>query len=194
MLRRFPFRRLGVHLLSMPECLTPDLDRWLRLEQSNPVQPLSLRLGYRPEPATKIRRSRYRSRTRGTANTRPHQRPVEQSTTTITAIKTASSDRITSDDFRCCRSQSTILPRYNEVASGIPTSRRIPCSASNGDSPSNRAKGRSNAAITQQLVISEQCLQVSTLPWIDPILALTGSRRYGLRQWDSTRFSSARSS
>jgi hypothetical protein len=56
---------------------------------------------YRLESAVKIRRSKYKSRIRGATNTRPHQRPVAQSTTTTTAIQMASSSRITSDDFGC---------------------------------------------------------------------------------------------
>ena len=54
--------------------------------------------------AAKIRRIRYRSRTKGRTNTKPHQRPVAQSTTMTAAIQIASSSRITSDDFRCRRS------------------------------------------------------------------------------------------
>ena len=72
--------------------------------------------GYRLEPAAKIRRSRYKSRTRGTTNTTPHQRPVAQSTTTTTVIQMASSSRITSDDFRCRRSQFILVERYLVVA------------------------------------------------------------------------------
>ena len=66
------------------------------------------------EPAERIRRSRYRSKTRGTTNARPHQRPVAQSTTTMTAIQTASSSRITSEDFRCRRSQFIVVLRYDQ--------------------------------------------------------------------------------
>jgi len=72
-------------------------------EERRPRTPVTPR--YRPEPAVKIRRSRYRSRTKGTTNTKPHQRPVAQSTTTTAAIQAARSSRITSDDFRCRRSQ-----------------------------------------------------------------------------------------
>ena len=79
---------------------------------------------YRLEPAAKIRRSRYKSKTRGTTNTRPHQRPVAQITTTMTAIQTASSSRITSDDFRCRRSQFIVVLRYDQLASGCPTETR----------------------------------------------------------------------
>jgi hypothetical protein len=75
---------------------------------------------YRLEPAAKIPRSRYKSRTRGTTNTRPHQRPVAQSTTTMTAIQTARSSRITTDDFRCRRSQFIVVQRYDQSASGTP--------------------------------------------------------------------------
>ncbi|MGH7692902.1 MAG: hypothetical protein ACREOA_09350, partial [Candidatus Dormibacteria bacterium] len=56
---------------------------------------------YRAGPGTKIRRTKYKSRIRGMVKTRPHQRPVAQSTTMMTAIQIASSSRITSDDFRC---------------------------------------------------------------------------------------------
>ena len=52
--------------------------------------------------------------------TRPHQRPVAESTTTMTAIQTASNRRITSDDFRCRRSQFTVVLPYDQQASGIP--------------------------------------------------------------------------
>jgi hypothetical protein len=38
----------------------------------------------------------------------------------MTAIQTASSSRITSDDFRCRRSQFIIVVRYDQLASGIP--------------------------------------------------------------------------
>ena len=68
-----------------------------------------------------IRRSRNRSRARGTTNTRPHQCPVAQSTTTMTATQTASSSRTTNDDFRCHRSQFIIVPRYDQPASGLPS-------------------------------------------------------------------------
>ncbi len=64
------------------------------------------------EPAANIRRSRYKSKTRGTTNTRPHQRPVAQSTTTTTMIQMASSSRITSDDFRCRKSEFTVVLGY----------------------------------------------------------------------------------
>jgi hypothetical protein len=72
---------------------------------------------YRPEPAAKIRRSKYKSRIRGTTNTRPHQRPVAHSTTTTTAIQTASSSRITSDDLRCRRSQLIVAAEYAQGTS-----------------------------------------------------------------------------
>ena len=78
---------------------------------------------YQLEPALNTRRSRYKSRPRGTTNIRPHHRPVAQSTTTITAIHTASSSRITSDDFRCLRSQlirSLRYDYYEQTALGIP--------------------------------------------------------------------------
>ncbi len=85
---------------------------------SGPRTPLTPR--YRPEPAAKIRRSRYKSTSRGTTNTRPHQRPVAQSTTTTAVIQTASSSRITSDDFRCRRSQFIVAGQYSQpVLSGI---------------------------------------------------------------------------
>jgi hypothetical protein len=38
----------------------------------------------------------------------------------MTAIQTASSSRITSDDFRCRRSQFIVVVRYDQLASGIP--------------------------------------------------------------------------
>ena len=38
----------------------------------------------------------------------------------MTAIQTASSSRITSDDFRCRRSQLIVVLRYDQLASGIP--------------------------------------------------------------------------
>lgn len=71
---------------------------------------------YRPEPASKIRRSRYRSRTNGATNARPHQRPMAQSTTMTMVIQTASSSRIASADFRCRRSQFIVAARYSQPA------------------------------------------------------------------------------
>jgi hypothetical protein len=44
---------------------------------------------------------------------------VAQSRTTMTAIQTASSSRITSDDFRCVRSQFIVVLRYDQLAFGI---------------------------------------------------------------------------
>ncbi len=38
----------------------------------------------------------------------------------MTAIQTASRSRITSDDFRCHRSQFTVVQCYDQLASGIP--------------------------------------------------------------------------
>ena len=119
-------------------------------------------LGYRLGPAAKIRRSRYKSRTRGMTNTRPHHRPVAQSTTTMTAIQTASSSRITSDDLRCRRSQFIVVLRYDQLAFGHP--RRKPevlkSPAPTGVpadvlGPERRRTGRSpHTAMSEQLVIT----------------------------------------
>jgi len=79
---------------------------------------------YPLEPAIKIRRSRYKSRSRGATNTRPHQRPVAQSTTTMTAIQTASSSRIPSDDLRWRRSQLIVPHATRQLAYGILTETR----------------------------------------------------------------------
>jgi hypothetical protein len=74
-------------------------------------RPVTSRL-YWPEPAANIRRSKYKSKARGTTKTTPHQRPVAQSTTTTTVIQTASSSRITTDAFRCRRSQFMVAGQY----------------------------------------------------------------------------------
>ena len=60
---------------------------------------------YRLGPSARIRPSRYKSSTRGMTNTNPHQRPVAQSTKTMTAIQTAKNSRSAIEDFRCRRSQ-----------------------------------------------------------------------------------------
>ena len=73
-------------------------------------------LSYRSELAAKIRRRRYKSRTRGTTNTGPHQCPVAQSTTTTAVIQMASSSRITSEDFRCRRPQFIVAKCQPQAA------------------------------------------------------------------------------
>ena len=48
-------------------------------------------------------------------NTRPHQCPVAQSTTTTAAIQIASISLITRDDFRCRRSQFIVVSCYDQL-------------------------------------------------------------------------------
>jgi hypothetical protein len=92
--------RSGSKLIeSLDMAQTPLESSGARSTRSERRPQTSLTRRYRPEPAAKIRWSRYRSRTSGATNTKPHQRPVAQSTTTTAAIQTASSSRITSDDF-----------------------------------------------------------------------------------------------
>ena len=135
--------------------------RWtsgLRSRASSGQQPTAPL--YRPEPATKIRRSRYKSRTRGTTNTRPHHRPVAQSTTTTTAIQTASSSRITSDDFRCRRSQFivAVIPRSRPSLASQPLRRSFSALAADAALPPRRAGAL-------QAMQSSQSLGWTQLAW-----------------------------
>jgi hypothetical protein len=124
---------------------------------------------YRLEPAAKIRPSRYKSRTRGMTNTRPHQRPVAQRTTTITAIQTASSSRITSDDFLCRRSQFTVVQCYRPLQRppglwASPTKPEARMSRTPARDPGSRpASGASqNSAISQPHRKRDRKAQAST--------------------------------
>ena len=109
-----------------------------------PIDELCEHRSYRLEPAAKIRRSRYRSSTRGTTNTRPHQRPVAQSTTTMTVIQTASSSRITSDDFRCRRSQFIDGPTLRVIRLWHPQHKLMSITGADRGSPRARRSGGPN--------------------------------------------------
>ena len=92
----------------------PDSHRAMRQARAGPA----LTPRYRPESAVRMRRIRYTSRRRGRMNTRPHQCPVAQSTTTMAVIHTPSSSRITSAAFWCRRSHLIVsrLPRSGRLA------------------------------------------------------------------------------